>query len=176
LNAAPPARPPDSDDEEPADTLVSSSDDETGTMEQVAAKRARKDRRRQYRENLKNMRLQKKQIHERVHAAIFRCDDVLNDDLTALKEEASDVRQRVSQLVGAYQDLNEKSSKELVDIKSWFSLVQNDKDAKRDSKPSCDIEEFQAGVDSINEIVMSMSSCRESVEHKVCKLSELISV
>lgn len=86
--AAPPPRSGDSSDEEADGAIESSSDDGAGTAEQQDAKKARRERRRKHREFIRQLRAEKREIHKRVQQAVFRCDDVLNDDLTALKEVA----------------------------------------------------------------------------------------
>jgi hypothetical protein len=163
---APPPR-VDSSDEEGDEIIDSSSDDGTGTIEQQDAKKARRERRRQHREFIRKLRLEKKEIHNRVNQAIFRCDDVLNDDLATHKEVAQEVRESVSAIIEQYVQQNGKGLDDLIDIKTWFSRVESmDKAGGRSNKPAVDLHEFEEGENEINKIVMGMITNRDTVEHK----------
>jgi hypothetical protein len=155
---------PDSSDDEQELKSQSSEDDEIGTQQQQEARRARRERRRAHREFIRNIQREKKVIHERVLAAIFKCDDVMNDDLAAQKEEAQEVRQRVSELVTSYQDLNKQGAEELSNIQSWFSRIDKAQERAGKDKPAVDLDEFN--VDEMNQIFHGMTSRRDTVEHK----------
>ena len=167
----PPATVYDSDEEHDED-IQSSSDDGSGTTEQQEGKRLRRERRRAHREYIRNLRMEKKQIHARVAAAIFKCDDVLNDDLSAQKEEAMEVRQRVSELVIAYQEVGAQSGQQLLDIQSWFN-GRSDGEATVKENPVINFEEFNAGQEHVNEMLTHMSKTRESAEHKAHLMMDL---
>jgi hypothetical protein len=158
----PPAPPPaaDSSDEENLDAYDESSDEDgTGTLQQQEGKRARRERRRAHQEFMRRIRAEKKGIHERVHAAIFKCDDVLNDDLEAQKEVANELRESVQEIVENYKVLKSRGIEELVTIK--FS---DHSETVKDSQPSVDLDDFK--VDDVNDIFNKMSSSRDSVESK----------
>jgi hypothetical protein len=164
---APPPRSGDSSDEEADVGVESSSDDGTGTAEQQDAKKARRERRRKHREFIRQLRAEKREIHKRVQQAVFRCDDVLNDDLTALKEVAHEVRDSVSTILEQYVQQNGRGLNDLIDIKSWFSRVETmDKTGGQASKPAVDLQDFEEGWNEINDIVTKMSSGRDTIEHK----------
>ena len=158
----PPAPQPaaDSSDDEPDAYDESSEEDGTGTLQQQEGKRARRERRRAHQEFMRRIRTEKKGIHERVTAAIFKCDDVLNDDLEAQKEEAQELRDNVQEIVDSYKVLKSKGIEELFNIKfNDHSSVLNPY-----YQPSVDLDEFK--VDDVNDAFNKMSSTRDGVEHK----------